>query len=132
VTAPAAQSLHKGPAHRKDSGYTLLLVIFLVATMLIFGAVATQSVLTEGRREREEEMIWRGQQYERAISLYYRKFGRYPTKIDDLVKATNGVRYLREAYTDPTNKTDGTWRFIYIGANGQLTGSNLAAICTRI
>jgi hypothetical protein len=110
---------------RNDSGYSLLLVIFMVATMLILGAVTTESVLTEGRREREAEMVWRGEQYERAIGLYYRKFGRYPTKIEDLTKATNGVRFLRQAYTDPTNKADGTWRFIYIGPNGQLTGSNV-------
>ncbi len=110
---------------RKDDGYSLLLVIFLVATMLIAGAVATQSVLIAGRREREAEMVWRGEQYERAIGLFYRKLGHYPTKVEDLTKATNGVRYLRQAYTDPTNKTDGTWRFIYIGPNGQLTGSNL-------
>ena len=59
----------------------MLLVIFLVATMLIAGATATQSILVQGRREREAEMVWRGEQYERAIGLYYRALGHYPTKI---------------------------------------------------
>jgi hypothetical protein len=68
-------------------------------------------------------MIWRGNQYVRAIGLYYRKFGKYPTKIDDLYQNTNGVRFLREKYTDPMNTTDGTWRLIYLGPNGQLIGS---------
>ena len=99
------------------------MVVFLVATSLILSAAVMPNLLTQGRREREEEMVWRGEQYERAIGLYFRKFGRYPTKIDDLTKQTNGVRFLRQAYTDPMNKEDGSWRFIYVGPNGQLIGS---------
>src|SRR5579863_7173735 len=68
-------------------------------------------------------MVWRGEQYERAIGLYYKKFGKYPTKVEDLTRQTNGVRFLRQAYTDPMNKDDGSWRFIYVGPNGQLIGS---------
>lgn len=109
--------------HRRDSGYSLLMVVFMVATILIFAAAAAPNLLTQGRREREAETVWRGQQYERAIGLYYRKFGKYPSKVDDLTKQTNGVRFLREAYTDPMNKEDGSWRFIYVGPNGQLIGS---------
>ena len=108
---------------RKQAGYTLLMVIFMVATMLVIAAAATPSILTQGRREKEQEMVWRGQQYARAIGLYYKKFGKYPTKIEDLTKPTNGVRFLRQAYPDPMNKEDGSWRFIYSGPNGQLIGS---------
>lgn len=108
---------------RKQAGYTLLMVIFMVATMLVIAAAATPSILTQGRREREQEMVWRGGQYARAIGLYWKKFGKYPTKIEDLTKQTNGVRFLRQAYTDPMNKEDGSWRFIYSGPNGQLIGS---------
>jgi type II secretory pathway pseudopilin PulG len=108
---------------RKQAGYSLLMVVFLVATVLIFAAMAAPNFLTQGRREREGETIWRGEQYERAIGLYFRKFGKYPTKIDDLTKQTNGLRFLRQAYKDPMNKEDGAWRFIYVGPNGQLIGS---------
>ena len=55
-------------------------------------------------------MIWRGKQYPRAIGMYYRKFGKYPTKVEDLTNQTNGIRFLRQAYTDPMNKDDGSWR----------------------
>lgn len=106
-----------------QSGYSLLMVIFMVATIIILTAAASPSILTQGRREREAETVWRGEQYERAIGLYYKKFGRYPTKIEDLTRQTNGVRFLRKAYTDPMNKEDGSWRFIYVGPNGQLVGS---------
>src|SRR5258708_15317769 len=99
------------------------MVVFMVATMLITAMAVTPNLLTEGRREKEEELVWRGNQYVRAIGLYYRKFGKYPTKVEDLTKETNGVRFLRQAYTDPMNKEDGSWRFIYVGPNGQLLGS---------
>lgn len=109
---------------RSEAGYTLLLVVFMVATMLIAAAIATPNIITEGRRQKEEIMIWRGNQYARAVGLYYRKFSRFPTKIEDLTNQTNGVRFLRQAYRDPMNKEDGSWRFIYIGPNGVLIGSN--------
>jgi type II secretory pathway pseudopilin PulG len=109
--------------HGREAGYTLLMVVFLVATMSIAAMAVAPNLLTEGRREKETEMIWRGQQYQRAILLYYAKFGKYPTKIEDLTKQTNGVRFLRQAYTDPMNKDDGSWRFIYMGPNGMLIGS---------
>jgi hypothetical protein len=116
--------ISKPPARRpKQAGYSLLMVVFMVATILVFMAAATPSVLTQGTREREQETIWRGEQYKRAIGLYYRKLGRPPVKIEDLTSQTAGVRFLRKAYTDPTNKEDGSWRFIYLGPNGQLIGS---------
>jgi hypothetical protein len=99
------------------------MVVFLVATILVLMAAVLPNPLTQGRREREEETVWRGEQYKRAMGLYFRKFGRYPTKVDDLIKQTNGVRFLRRAYTDPNNEEDGSWRFIYAGPNGQLIGS---------
>jgi len=108
----------------KEAGYTLLLAVFLTATMIIAAAVATPSIITEGRRQKEEDMIWRGNQYARAIGLYYRKFGKFPGKVEDLTNQTNGVRFLRQAYKDPMNKDDGSWRFIFVGPNGVLIGSN--------
>jgi hypothetical protein len=108
---------------QNQAGYTLLLAVFMVASMIIVAAAAAPSVLTEGRREKEADLVWRGEQYKRAIGLYYRKFGKYPTKVEDLTNQTNGVRFLRQAYADPMNKDDGSWRFIYVGPNGQLIGS---------
>jgi type II secretory pathway pseudopilin PulG len=108
---------------RSEAGYTLLLAVFLVAVMIITATAVAPNLLTDGRRQREEDLIWRGNQYARAVGLYYRRFGRYPTKLDDLTKQTNGVRFLRQAYKDPMNKEDGSWRFIYIGPNGALIGS---------
>lgn len=106
-----------------EPGYALLAVIFLAGLMLIVAAVAAPILLTQGRREKEEELIWRGEQHVRAIKLYYRKMGRFPKDITDLTEAKNGIHFLRKAYKDPMNKEDGAWRFIYVGPGGQLIGS---------
>src|SRR5450631_3574786 len=114
----------KSVRKRGENGYALMLVVFLTAIMLIATIVAAPSVRTERKREKEEEMIWRGKQYVRAIKLYYRKNGRFPTSLDDLTKPKTGsLRYLRQAYKDPMNKEDGSWRLIYVGPAGQLIGS---------
>jgi hypothetical protein len=110
----------------RTDGYAILVVLFIVALILIGATTAELEIKTEGQRENETEMIWRGEQYQRAIGLYYRKFGRFPTSLDNLVKVQNGVRFLREAYKDPMNEAngaDGSWRFIYVTPAGQLIGS---------
>ena len=107
-----------------QQGYALLLVIFLATMLLVFATMAAPNVKTEGQREKEKELIWRGRQYARAVKLYYRKTGRFPTSLDDLTKPKIGsLRFLRQAYKDPMNAPDGSWRLIYVGPGGQLIGS---------
>jgi hypothetical protein len=111
-------------ARRQRNGYALLMVVFLVTVLLISAIAVAPNILTEGKREQEKEMIWRGKQYARGVKLYYRKMGRFPTSLEDLTKPKVGsLRFMRQAYKDPMNKDDGKWRFIYVGAAGQLIGS---------
>ena len=107
-----------------EDGYALMMVVFFTALMLIGAMVAAPRILQEGKREKEKEMIWRGNQYVRGVKLYYRKMGRFPTSIDDLTKPKTGsLRFMRQAYKDPMNGEDGSWRLIYVGPAGQLIGS---------
>jgi hypothetical protein len=111
-------------ARKNQGGYALLLVVFLTALLVVGTMSIGLRILTEGKRQRELEMIWRGQQYTRGIKLYYRKLGRFPTSLDDLTKPKIGnLRFMRQAYKDPMNTEDGSWRLIYVGPAGQLIGS---------
>jgi hypothetical protein len=111
-------------ARKKQGGYALLLVVFLMALLVVSTMSIGLRILTEGRREREQEMIWRGKQYTRGVKLYYQKLGRFPNSMDDLVKPKIGsLRFMRQAYKDPMNKEDGSWRLIYVGPAGNLIGS---------
>lgn len=108
----------------REQGYALLMVIFMTTMLLILATMVAPNIKTEGQREKEKEMIWRGKQYARGIKLYYRKLGRFPTNVDDLTKPKVGsLRFMRQAYKDPMNAQDGSWRLIYVGPAGQLIGS---------
>jgi hypothetical protein len=114
---------------RGQEGYALTLVIFLLALVVIASVAVAPDIITNGRREKEEEMIWRGKQYVRGIRLYVRYYQthggttRFPTSMEDLTKNKVGIRFMRQAYKDPVNAVDGSWRMIYVGPNGQLIGS---------
>lgn len=111
-------------ARSSEDGYALMMVIFFTALMLIGAMAVAPRILQEGKREKEKEMIWRGRQYVRGVKLYYRKMGRFPTSVDDLTKPKTGsLRFMRQAYKDPMNAEDGSWRLIYVGPAGQLIGS---------
>jgi hypothetical protein len=101
------------------------MALFLVVALLVTSQVAVENILTTGRRQREEEMIWRGQQFVRAIRLYYRKTGHYPSTLDDLKKGMPELHFLRyAAHKDPMKSDDErAWRFIYVNAAGQIIGS---------
>jgi type II secretory pathway pseudopilin PulG len=65
---------------------------------------------TMARREREVELIFRGEQYARAIRLYQQQFGNaLPADVDVLL----GMRFLRREYLDPITRDE----FQYLGPN---------------
>lgn len=101
-----SQISRRAPGVRKnrrgEEGYALLTLLLVMALLMIFAGAIVPSITFDIKRDREEEMIHRGVQYSRAIRAYYKKFGRYPTKIEDLDN-TNNLRFLRKRYKDPVN-----------------------------
>jgi len=102
-------------AKPSEEGYILVSVMFLLALLIIWMAVALPKVAADIQRDREIETWHRGMQYRRAIQLYYRKFNRYPPSLDALVKTTN-IRFLRKRYIDPITKKD-DWKPVMFGQN---------------
>jgi type II secretory pathway pseudopilin PulG len=118
------KNLNSKHVRKNERGYALLLVAFAATLLLIAATTAAPKIKTMRRRESEQEMIWRGNQYVRGIKLYYRKNGRFPTSLEDLTKPQMGnIRFMRQQYKDPMNPEDGSWRLIYVGPSGQLIGS---------
>jgi type II secretory pathway pseudopilin PulG len=96
-----------------EAGYILLAVIFLTVILLVSLAIAAPKIARSIQRDKEMETIHRGEQYKRALKLYYQKMGTYPTSIDQLVE-TNQIRFLRKKYKDPlTGKVD--WKPVLYG-----------------
>jgi type II secretory pathway pseudopilin PulG len=100
-----------------DSGFGLLFALIAATVLLVGLTVVLPGVYQEGQREREQELVFRGRQYARAIAGFHRRFGRYPTTVEELIKPTNGWRFLRQEYADPMTP-DGDWRFIHANAMG--------------
>jgi type II secretory pathway pseudopilin PulG len=121
----AGFSLHRfGPpvvVARNAPGYALLILMMVVTVLLVSLTAALPSIYQEGQREREEELIFRGNEYARAIGLFRRRFNRFPSSVNELLH-TNGIRFLRRAYPDPMSR-DGKWRFIHATINGALFDS---------
>lgn len=103
------------------SGYALLVIMMGVTLLLISLTAALPNAYTEGRRELEEELVFRGNEYARAIMLFQRQFGRYPTTVKELL-GTNNFRFLRREYKDPMSRT-GKWRFILADSTGAVLNS---------
>lgn len=84
-------------------GYMLITLMLMVALMTIGLLTVLPSIRQQIQRDREEEMRHRGTGYMRAIQHFYKKFNRYPTRVEEL-ENTNNLRFLRKRYTDPTNR----------------------------
>ena len=71
--------------------------------MAVFMTMALPVWSTAAKRAREDELIFRGEQYARAIGLYQRKYANtLPPSIDVLVNE----QFLRKKYLDPVTGGD--------------------------
>ena len=98
---------------RVQGGYVLMAILFMLALLTLALVTAAPAMARRIQRERELETIQRGKQYARAIRLFYRKAGRYPNSVSELLD-TNHLRFLRKEYKDPESD-DGTWKLIHPG-----------------
>ena len=111
------------PRRSRESGFAFLLALMAIVVLVALTMTLLEIGATQNRRAREEETIWRGNQYVRAIRLYYHKTGRYPQNLDDLTKGLPELHFLRQAYKNPMDPGEGAWRFIYVNQAGQIIGS---------
>ena len=107
---------------RRESqqGYALLMIFLMAAIIALMLYQQLPRVAFESEREKEQLLIDRGEQYTRAIQLYYLANNRqYPTSLDDLEKREK--RFLRRRFVDPfTGKAE--WRIVHTNG-GFLTDS---------
>jgi type II secretory pathway pseudopilin PulG len=99
-----------------EAGYTLVVFVMIVAVMAILMAVAVEVVSFQAQREREAELIFRGQQYVEGVRLYKQKYGRNPMRMKELWEAD--PRVLRQKWKDPITDSD-TWGLIFLGQEGR-------------
>jgi type II secretory pathway pseudopilin PulG len=87
-----------------ERGYAMAALLVSLAVMMVLMSVAMPVWKTQAQREKEAELIFRGEQVARGINLYMRKMGgaSYPPSLDVLVQG----RFLRKKYKDPMTEND--------------------------
>ena len=100
----------------REAGYTLVVFVMIIAVMAILMATAVEIVSFQAQREREAELIFRGQQYVEAIRLYKQKYGRNPMRMKELWEAN--PRVLRQKWKDPITDSD-KWGLVFLGQEGR-------------
>jgi type II secretory pathway pseudopilin PulG len=93
-----ANSASRQAAGSRDRGYAMAALLIAMAVMAILMTVALPTWKQTIQREKEEELIFRGNQYARAIGAYQRKYANAsPQTFDVLVDQ----HFLRKKFTDP-------------------------------
>ena len=112
-------------ASRRESGYTYLAVVFLVAIMGVMLAAGAQVWQQAAQREKERELLFIGNEFRKAIGQYYQRppmgqVKKFPDTLDDLLKdkrQPTTQRYLRKVYRDPfTGNTE--WGLLRVAGSG--------------
>lgn len=108
----------------KQRGFTyvgfLIFVALSGAGLAAYGEFASHTA----QREKEAELLFRGEQIRNAIASYYRKEQRYPQALAELLEDKRfpmPVRHLRRLYRDPmSGETD--WGLVEVPGGGAVMG----------
>ena len=85
------------------SGFTMVVLLVVMAIMAVGASALLPTWRQQAIREQEEELIFRGNQYARALVLYARKNNNLlPANVDVLYTG----RFLRKKYKDPITGED--------------------------
>jgi type II secretory pathway pseudopilin PulG len=88
---------------RSDRGFTMVALLVALSVMAVIMSAILPVYSTIAKRERETELVFRGQQYARAVALFQRKYGNaLPPSIDVLLEQ----KFLRMKYKDPITGDD--------------------------
>lgn len=92
---------------RREAGFTYLALLLAVAVIGIGLAAAGQSWSTAAKREKEQELLFAGGEFRRAIRSYVLASPgaqRYPRQLEELLedkRFPSVRRHLRRLYRDP-------------------------------
>ncbi len=110
------------PSRKNQRGFALLFIFALAGIASVMLYMELPRAVFESQRAKEDLLVYRGGEYQRALQLYYRKFRKFPQSIEELEKSS-GQRFLRKRFIDPMTGKD-EWRIVNI-VNGQYTNSKV-------
>ena len=90
-------------AGQGDRGYAMAALLVGMSVMAVLMSALLPMWTTLTKREKEAELVFRGNQYARAIGLFQRKFANTPPPTVDILVEQ---RFLRKKYKDPITNDD--------------------------
>lgn len=125
----AAKACRSGAAacskRARAGGFTYIGLLILVAMIGVALTLVSEMWITAQKRDKEQELLFVGNQFRRALAMYRANGGGYPRELQDLIKDPRvpGVRrYLRKIYRDPITG-DPEWGLLRTnGTDGFITG----------
>lgn len=118
VSQPMNRRAGQGLATGKpgERGYNLVILIMVLTVLSIMMAAALPLWSKVAKREKEEELIFRGLQYAEAIRVYQKRHGQPPMRLEDLIKQK--PRAIRQLWKDPMSES-GEWGLLIQGGTPQ-------------
>jgi type II secretory pathway pseudopilin PulG len=120
-----SQPFEHTPHRTRGFTYIGLLIVVALAGVALAGAGTLWSTST--KRDREAELLFVGEQFQRAISAYYDQgpggVRQFPAKLEDLLqdrRFPTTHRHLRKVFVDPMTGTR-DWGLVR-GPGGGITG----------
>ena len=104
-----------------ECGFAMAALLAMMTVMAIAMSVAMPVWHTMAQREKEEELIFRGEQYARAIALYQRRF---PGAVPPTLQVLLDTHLLRKKYKDPMTNDD----FQLVGPNDAVAAGGAPGI----
>ncbi len=109
---------------RNARGYAMAALLVAIGVMSVMLTVALPAWRQANKRGKEAELIFRGEQYARAVVLFQRKFaGGFPPSLDLLLEQ----KFLRKKYLDPMVE-DGEFQVLYQTSAAAMPGAGTAGV----
>lgn len=120
LTSPVGRAITINSQH----GFTYAVVLVAIIVIGIAAEATYLSTTRIAQAEREAELLFRGQAYQRAIAGYYKANRAYPKTLEDLIKdpRTPSKRYIRTLYTDPISKEEKPDWLLIRSSDGGISG----------
>lgn len=99
-----------------EAGYNLVVLMVLVTVLNVLLAAAVPAWSHLVRRDKEEELVFRGMQYAEAIRVFQQRHGRLPVKLEELIEVE--PRSIRQLFPEPMSE-HGKWGLLVQAQPGQ-------------
>lgn len=107
-----------------EHAFNLVVLVMAITVMNIMIAMALPVTSQQIRRDKEEELIFRGLQYSEALRRFQLDNQRQPVRFEELVEDFGKPRAIRRLWPNPMTE-DGSWALLLVAGPGP-PGQDLA------